>query len=153
MDTVTIDEISLIGLALKGKTTNANGQSAVDCGNMWQQFEKEGYQQKIPGKISEEIFAVYHQYEGDWTQPYAYFIGCRVKPGTAVPEGLTGLIIPAGVYQQIRAKGKMPDCVADAWRGIWKSDISRKYTADFEVYDRRSRDWSNAEVDIFIAID
>ena len=153
MDPVTIDELSLIGLALKGKTTNANGQSAIDCGNMWQQFEKEGYQQKIPGKLSEEIFAVYHQYESDWTQPYAYFIGCKVKAGTAVPEELTGLTIPAGAYQQIRAKGQMPDCVADAWRAIWKSDIPRKYTADFEVYDHRSRDWNNAEVDIFIAIE
>jgi predicted transcriptional regulator YdeE len=152
MSKVEIEEINLIGLPLNGKTSNANGQSGIDCGNLWQQFEKGQYSEKIPGKLSEEIYAVYHQYEGDYTKPYSYFIGCKVSPGTEVPEGLISLVINSGTYQKILAKGKMPDCVADAWREIWSSDISRKYEADFEVYDERSRDWSKAEVDIYLSI-
>ncbi|HTE24034.1 GyrI-like domain-containing protein [Flavitalea sp.] len=152
MSKVEIEEITLIGLPLNGKTTNANGQSGIDCGNLWQQFEKEQYAQKIPGKLSEEIFAVYHQYEGDSTQPFSYLIGCKVKPGTDVPEGLKNLSIPSGTYRKIIAKGKMPDCVADAWKKVWSSNISRKYETDFEVYDERSKDWSNAEVNIYISI-
>jgi predicted transcriptional regulator YdeE len=152
MNKVQIEDISLIGIALKGKTTNAEGQSGIDCGSLWQQFEKEGYQQKIPGKLSEEVFAVYHQYEGDSTQPFSYFIGCKVEQGTAVPEDLTGLKIPSGAYHQVRAKGIMPDCVADAWKEIWSSGISRKFDSDFEIYDERSKDWGNAEVDLYVSV-
>jgi predicted transcriptional regulator YdeE len=152
MSKVEINEISLIGLALKGKTSNANGQSGIDCGNLWQMFEKGQYHQKIPGKLTEEILAVYHGYEGDNKQPFSYFIGCKVQPGTGVPEGLTSLKISSGTYNKINAKGKMPDCIADAWKEVWSSNISRKYDTDFEVYDERSHDWSNAEVDVYVSI-
>lgn len=152
MNKTELEEITLIGLSLQRKTTNANGQSAIDCGNLWQEFEKENYAERIPGKLSDEVLAVYHQYEGDYTKPYSYFIGCKVKTGSEVPHGLDSLIIPKGTYQKIKAKGKMPDCVANAWKEIWSSDIPRAYRADFEVYDERSRDWNNAEVEIFLSI-
>jgi len=67
MNKVNLEEIALIGLALKTKTTNANEQSGVDCGNLWKEFETGNYAAKIPGKLSNEILAVYHQYEGDYT--------------------------------------------------------------------------------------
>ncbi|MDQ2721175.1 MAG: GyrI-like domain-containing protein [Bacteroidota bacterium] len=142
----------LIGVALKTKTFNAKGQSAIDCGNLWQTFGQENYAEKIPGKVSNEVFAVYHDYEGDHTKPYSYFIGCKVKDDTEVPAGMDSLIIPAGEYQLFIAKGKMPDCIGNAWRKIWDSVIPRSYKADFEVYDEKSKDWNNAEVDIFISV-
>ena len=46
--TQRIKEFRLIGLSLKTKTTNENGQSAIDCGSLWQQFEKGNYAEKIP---------------------------------------------------------------------------------------------------------
>ena len=107
----------------------------IDCGNLWQRFEKEKITTQILNKLGEELFAVYHNYDGDYTQPYAYFIGCKVKKGTVVPEELDSLVIPKNRYQKIVAKGKMPDCVANAWIEIWKGDLPRAYTADFEVYD------------------
>ena len=152
MNKVELEAITLIGLSLKTKTTNANGQSGIDCGNLWQEFEKENYADKIPGKLSNEILAVYHQYEGDHTKPFCYFIGCKVKITSQIPQGLESLVIRKGAYQKIIAKGKMPDCIANAWKEIWSSDIPRAYQADFEVYDERSRDWSNAEVDIFLSV-
>ena len=152
MSKIGLEEITLIGLSLKKKTTNADGQSGIDCGNLWQEFENEQYPGKIPGKLSNEILAVYHQYEGDHTKPFSYFIGCKVKAGTEVPHGLDSLIIPKGTYELIYAKGKMPDCVANAWIDIWASTIPRAYQADFEVYDERSKDRSNADVEIFLSI-
>jgi len=149
---IKLKEIRLIGLALKTKTTNENGQSAIDCGSLWQQFEKEDYLKKIPGKLTNEIFAVYHDYEGDHTKPFSYFIGCKVKKNTEIPDGLNSLIIPAGIYEKIIAKGKMPDCVADTWKEIWRSNQSRAYNTDFEIYDQKSKNWNDAEVDIFISV-
>jgi len=147
-----LPEIHLIGLSLPAKTMNENGKSGVDCGNLWQKFEKENYPGKIPNKLSEDIVAVYHQYDGDHTHPFSYFIGCKVANGTITPEGLDTLVISKGLFQKIIASGKMPDCVASSWNEIWNSDIPRAYQADYEVYDGRSKDWSNAEVDIFISI-
>ena len=152
MNKVELEEIRLIGLSLPVKTTNEGGKSSIDCGNLWQKFEKENYADKIPNKLSTEMLAVYHQYEGDHTQPFSYFIGCRVDADAKIPEGLNSLHIPRGLYQKIIAAGKMPDCVTNAWKEIWNSDIPRAYQTDFEVYDERTKDWNKAEVDIFISI-
>jgi predicted transcriptional regulator YdeE len=142
-----------MGLALNKKTYNANGQSAIDCGNLWQEFEKRKISSKIPNPLDGGIFAVYYDYEGDHTKPYAYFIGCKVQQDAAVPEGLDFLTIPESTYQIIEAKGKMPDCVGAAWMNIWNAGFPRAYQYDFEVYDHRSRDWQQVEVDIFLSID
>jgi len=152
MNTIQLDEIKLVGLALEAKTTNINEQSSIDCGNLWQKFEKGKYAEIIPNKLTDEIFAVYHQYEGDYTNPFSYFIGCKVKADTEAPLGLETLTIAKGTYQKIDAKGKMPDCVINAWKEIWVSNIPRSYKMDFEVYDERSKDWSNAEVEVYLSL-
>ena len=70
MEKIPLAAIKLIGLSLGRKTTNENGQSAIDCGSHWQKFEAGKYAERIPNKINDEIFAVYHEYEGDHTEPY-----------------------------------------------------------------------------------
>ena len=144
-------EFKLIGLKLGNKTTNEGGQSGIDCGNLWQKFEKENFADKIPDKLSDEIYAVYFDYEGDYTKPYSYFIGCKVKIYADTPQGMDSLIIPASSFTKVIAKGKMPDCVANSWKDIWSSKTERAYKYDFEIYDERSKDWSNAEVEIFVS--
>ena len=54
--------------------------------------------------------------------------------------------------------GKMPEVVISAWQKIWAmkpSDVgrTRKYIADFEVYDERAADPNNSIVDIYIGIE
>ena len=151
MDKIKKDGFKLTGLKLDHKTTNENGQSGIDCGSLWQQFETGNFAEKIPGKLSNEIYAVYYDYEGDHTKPFAYFIGCKVNMDAQNVQGMDSLIIPAGSYYTITAKGKMPDCVADSWKQIWSSITNRAYQFDFEIYDERSKDWNNATVKIFIS--
>ena len=149
---MTPQPTTLIGIALPHKTSNVNEQAMADCGQLWQRFEQEGIFNTIPGKTAFEIYAVYHDYDGDHTQPYAYFIGCPVAEGTEVPEGLQKLEIPAQEYTHIVAKGKMPTCVADAWRDIWQADHNRAYGFDFEIYGAKAADWNDAEVDIYLSV-
>jgi predicted transcriptional regulator YdeE len=149
---MTHSSFELIGLRLKTKTSNQNGQSMQDCGNLWQEFETQELAQAIPNKLNEAVYAVYFDYESDHTGAFNYFVGCRVKSGTEAPEGLSKLAIPEQTYALIQAKGKMPDCMADSWKNIWSSDLKRAYTFDFEVYDERSHNWEQAEVDIFVAV-
>ncbi len=152
MLTTTIGPFKLIGLKLPHKTTNMNGQSGRDCGAHWQQFETGDYAARIPGKLDKDIVAVYYDYEGDHTQPYAYFIGCKVAPDTPDPQGMDSLEIPSGPYNTIIAKGVMPDCVANAWINIWEGYDNRAYGYDFEIYDERSQDWNDATVNIFLSV-
>ncbi|MEX2512142.1 MAG: GyrI-like domain-containing protein [Cyclobacteriaceae bacterium] len=151
MEKVKIPEFKLIGLQLAEKTTNKNGKSMIDCGSLWQEFEKGKFFQKIPDKLDDKIYAVYFDYEGDHTQPFSYFIGCKVKSQTEYPQGLHSLIIPDQHYQKFTAKGKMPNCIAASWEEIWSSEIERDYGFDFEVYDERSQNWNDAEIDIFVS--
>ena len=145
--------ITLIGIALPKKTTNENQQSSTDIGAFWETFIKENVASKIPGRSGEDIYAVYYNYEGDHTKPYGYFIGVPVRDDTTVPAGMIRLDIPTGKYQHFTAKGRMPDCMIEAWGRIWNADITRSYTADYEIYGTRSNDSENAEVDIFIAVE
>jgi predicted transcriptional regulator YdeE len=149
---MTRPPVTLIGLKLPKKTTNENGQAMSDCGNHWQKFEQEGIFDKIPNKTDFVVYAVYFDYEGDHTKPYSYFVGSPVATGTAVPEGLDTLEVPAQDYEHIIAMGKMPDCVAEAWMQIWKGSHNRAYGYDFEIYSEKSSDWNNAEVDIYLSI-
>jgi predicted transcriptional regulator YdeE len=64
---------------------------------------------------------------------------------------MDSLLIPAESYFQVTAKGKMTGCITDAWKRIWSSGINRTYQYDFEVYDERSKDWNNAEMEIFVS--
>lgn len=151
MDKLKLNGFTLIGLKLKKKTTNDNGQSSIDCGSLWQQFEEEKWAEKIPGTLGDEIYTVYYEYESDHTKPFSYFIGCKVKDGIEFPAGMDRLDIPAGDYYKVTAKGQMPDCMINSWKEIWHSDMKRAYQFDFEIYDERSKDWSNAEVEIFLS--
>lgn len=149
---LSLETITLIGLKLPSKTTNKNNQSMKDCGELWTRFEKEEIFSKIPNKLSDEVLAVYYNYEGDYTDPFSYFIGCKVQEDTELPNDLQRLTIPSKKYLKVTAKGEMPNCIANKWREIWDSDIPRAYHADFEVYDERSQDWSDAEVDIYLSV-
>ena len=145
--------ITLVGIALPEKTTNKNQQSTTDIGAFWQTFMKENVASKIPGRVGEDVYAVYYDYEGDHTKQFGYFIGVPVGDDTTVPAGMTKLEIPKGKFEHFVAKGKMPDCMIDAWAQIWNSDINRRYTTDYEIYGSKSGDTENAEVDIFVAVE
>ena len=135
-----MSEMKLVGLKLERKTTNANGQSAKDCGSLWQRFEADGVADQIPGKVSDAVYAVYYDYDSDENGAFSYFIGCRVSPQTQAPKHLSELRIPSQTYQKVTAKGKMTGCITEAWEKIWTSQMPRSFGYDFEVYDQRSHD-------------
>lgn len=146
------DEFKLVGLRLKGKTTNQNNQASKDCGNLWQKFETEKIFDLIPDKLSDEIYAVYFDYESNETSPFSYFIGCKAAMDAETPQELSELLIPAQKYIKYTAKGVMTGCITETWKKIWSSDLNREFGFDFEVYDERSQDWSHSEIDIFISV-
>ena len=146
-----IQKFDIIGISVR--TTNENGQSAQDIPALWNKFMTEGIQQKIPGKISEEIFCIYTDYEKDHTKPYTTILGCKVESLDFLPENMVGKTVEAADYEKIIAEGNLTEgIVYNKWLEIWNSDLDRIFTADFEVYGEKVQDPKNAEVDIYIAI-
>jgi predicted transcriptional regulator YdeE len=148
---INLDSFYIIGISVK--TTNANNQAATDIGGLWQKFISENVATEIPNKIDENVYSVYCRYESDYTAPYTTLLGCKVSSIENMPEGLDFIEIAEGNYEQFEAKGNlMEGVVYKKWVDIWNTDLPRAYTTDFEVYDEKSADPSNAIVDIFIAL-
>lgn len=152
MEHITLPPLRLVGISLGRKTTNENGQSNQDCGALWQRFEEGNYSQRIADRITDAVYAVYFNYDGDHTQPFEYFIGHAVTDQAPVPEGMDDLSIPGQKYLKLTARGEIPASIANAWRSIWKGDIDRAYGFDIEIYDERSQNWKAAEVDVLVSV-
>ena len=148
---IIIEPFRLIGISVK--TTNENGQSAEDIGQLWNKFMSEGIMEKIPNKIENSILSVYTNYEGDHTQPYTTILGCKVSSLENIPEGMVGQSFNGGVYTGFVSKGDLTKGVVyDTWSEIWKKNLDRVFTADFEIYDEKAQNPADAEVDILVAV-
>jgi predicted transcriptional regulator YdeE len=150
MDNIKIPSFSIIGIAIR--TTNENEQSSQDIPQHWNTFMSESIMEKIPNKINTSIYCIYTEYEKDHTKPYTTIIGCKVSTLDSIPKGMIGKTFKEGNYTKFLAKGNLQEgIVFNEWMKIWNSDISRTFTADFEVYGEKAQNPENAEVDIFIA--
>jgi len=146
----------VIGISLRTTTKAAVAEGTID--KLWEQFFVKDILTQIPHKIDNAIIAVYYDFESDKSGSYNVLIGARVSSLDTVPTGLTALHIPAqkrNVF--ISEKGPRGTIVFDLWKKIWALEDSGKlnhsYTADYEVYDERSLDPENAQVEIHIGVE
>ncbi|MEB2773968.1 GyrI-like domain-containing protein [Algoriphagus sp. D3-2-R+10] len=148
----SIEPFKIVGIATR--TSNVTGKAAEDLGNLWGRFFEEQVGTKIIGKVSEDIYAIYTDYESDYTGEYTCLIGYQVHNLEKIADGLVAREFAGGKHTKFTAKGKMPDAVVQTWMEIWEkdADLDRQYSADFEVYDTKSQQGENSEVDIFIAL-
>lgn len=131
MSTVTLPAFQITGISTR---TINNGSAGKDIKALWDRFFGEDLLNRIPGKLSTDIYCVYTNYESDHTGYYDCLLGCKTENGKSAPEGFTMLSISAADYQIFESQGPLPHTVLDTWQQIWESDIVRKYTADFDVY-------------------
>ncbi len=151
MDKVTIKAFKLIGISVR--TTNENGQSAKDIGELWSKFISEGILSKIPNKVDNTIYSIYTEYESDHTKPYTTVLGCKVKNIDNIPNGMVAKAFNGGNYAKFVSKGDLTKGVVyTEWTKIWNSNLNREYSADFEVYGEKAQNPNDAEVEIFVAI-
>ena len=150
-----MDSFSVVGITTR-TSNNDEFSGAGKIAELWQRFYSENVMIKIQHKISDKVFAVYHDYENDANGEYSLMIGLMVDKNALPPEGLVKIDIPAQDYTQFTSNsGAMPGNIIETWQEIWKSTESKKidraYTYDFEVYDERATDPTNSVIDILIA--
>ncbi len=148
-----IKKPSQIVMGIECRTSNDPQAGPYDIPRHWKKFYSEDIIDQIPNKISNEIIALYCDYEGDYTQPYSLVIGCPVTSLDLIPIGMVAKIIPAGSYAVFRAIGDYPQSLVETWGQIWQHvDLERTYTGDYELYVNPFTSESTQEVEVFIAI-
>lgn len=146
-------DVYVIGVAVK--TTNQNGQSSKDIEALWLKFWNENVQKQIPNKVSDDIYAIYFDYETDFEGNYTTLVGLPTSSLENIPEGFVGITIKASNYQKFVSRGKMPDAVFSTWLEIWHNkelNSKRSYKADFTIHGKKYYDGDNAEVETFISL-
>lgn len=129
----------------------SNDVCQTDMPQIWQKFLQEKILEKIPNKVSNTVFAVYTDYEDDYTKPYSYIVGCEVSTLDGIPDGMVGTVVPASSYAVYKTKGEYPQGLASTWQTIWKAPFKRAYTTDFEVYEPDFNPQTKPEVKVYIA--
>jgi predicted transcriptional regulator YdeE len=151
-------EFSVIGI--QARTSNAKevtGGGAIP--KQWEMFFKEGIVDKIPNKVDSTIYAVYTGYASDRDSEYDFVIGMKVSDASAVPPAMVAKKVPKGKYAVVTsAKGPVAQVVPQAWQQVYSLDDNkqlggdRAYKADFEVYDERSQNPQDSQIDIYVGV-
>jgi predicted transcriptional regulator YdeE len=147
---VELQEKKVVGLSKR--TTNQDMQAVQDIALVWQQFIGNGDYAAIENKADNKIIGLYTDYEGDFTKPYLFIACCEVSGDSHCNNFLTEKTIPAGKYAKFSTRGHIQQAVAELWQAIWKMNLDRLYTYDFEVYHHNSDDLNDQMIDIYIAI-
>ncbi len=148
-----IQKPSIMVIGIECRTSNSPEAGPYDIPKHWETFYKSDVVSKIPNKTSSEVFALYCDYEGDYTQPYSLVIGCPVGSFDVIPEGMVAKTIPTGFYAIFRAVGEHPKSLIETWGNIWQqSGLERTYTGDYEAYGDKFLG-SPQEVEVYIAIE
>lgn len=147
---VELEERILEGVWIN--TTNENGQSIKDIGTVWQNFFEQGEYEKIKNKLNSKTIGLYTDYEGDYTKPYKFIVGCYVSKKSQDIQNRIIKVIPKGKYAKFVINGDVQKSVGEAWSKIWNMNLDRKYTCDFEEYQNNSSDMQNQEIHIYIAL-
>ncbi|WP_068469795.1 GyrI-like domain-containing protein [Candidatus Protochlamydia phocaeensis] len=136
-------------IGIECRASNAN---PLVIAQHWERFYKEGVLSRIPDRLSEDVMALYCDYESDHTKPYSLVIGCEVSSLEKIPQGMVGKTVPASTYAVFTAKGAFPKAIIETWKTIWQTALKRTYTGDFEIYGSKYNSMVDPEMNISIAI-
>jgi predicted transcriptional regulator YdeE len=147
---VNLPDFFVVGIAVI--TTNQDEQSAKDIGSLWTRFTTEDMAGQIAGKLSDDIYCVYTDYESDHTGRYTAVLGCIVESADSMQDCFFTALISAGDFHIYKPQGKFPESVANTWRQIWQTPIDRKYSADYDRYKAGAKSFEETEVEVYLSV-
>ncbi|HHX55790.1 MAG TPA: AraC family transcriptional regulator [Clostridiales bacterium] len=140
---VNLEQKTVVGVS--AITSNADAKMGAVIGGLWEKLYQDGINAAIKNKINEYAIGLYSDYTND---QYCVTVGNEVSK--AENDELTVKIIPAGKYARFSLHGNMVKVVAEAWDEIWKMDLNRSFTGDFEEYF--NNDFDNSDINIYISL-
>lgn len=140
---VNLEEKIIVGVSVT--TSNEDSKMGEKIGKLWVDLYQGGVNAKIKNKVNEYAIGLYSDYTEN-----SYLVTAGNEVSKSENSGFTTKIIPAGKYAKFSVHGHMETAVAKAWDEIWKMDLDRSFTGDFEEY--LNSDFENADIDIYIAL-
>lgn len=140
---VNLDEKIVVGVG--AETGNNDPKLGETIGKLWEKLYFGGVNSTIKNKVNEFAIGLYSDYNED-----KYFVTAGNEVSKAENSELTVKTIPAGKYAKFFVEGNMEKAVAEAWNEIWKTNLDRSYTGDFEEY--LNSDFENCKINIYIAV-
>lgn len=127
------EPITIVGIELR--TTNEKAFETIPL--FWTKFYQEQTLARIPNKQSDDVFAVYTNFEHEGKDNegvYSMIIGAQVTGVDILPEGLVSTVIPCSKRAVFAVEGG-PEKVGEAWMETWKmTDLKKTFIADYEHY-------------------
>lgn len=140
---VNLEEKIVVGVS--AITGNNDPDMGTLIGGLWEKLYRGGIHDTIKNKVNEYAIGLYSDYEGD-----TYCVTAGNQVSKAENEELTVKTIPAGKYAKFSVHGPMDEVVSEAWGEIWKMELDRSYTGDFEEY--LNCGFEHCDIDIYIAL-
>ena len=140
---VTLAEKKLVGVG--AKTGYNDPKMGETIGGLWTKLYQSDVHGSIKNKVNEYAIGLY----SDYTETEYYVTAGNEVSKIENPE-LIAKTIPAGKYAKFTVHGHMEHAVVEAWADIWKMELDRRFTGDFEEY--LNSDFENCHIDIYVAL-
>lgn len=138
--------IRIIGIELR----TSNDEAMQTIPPHWQRFTEENVLERIPGKLSDEVYAVYTHFENAGVNNqgiYSLIIGAPVSSAQAVPPGMSHAVLPASPRAVFPVPQGQFDQVGPAWLEVWqRDDLPKTFIAECERYR------ADGQIDILIGL-
>ena len=138
--------ILIVGIELR--TSNLEAMQTIPP--FWQKFYQEGILQKISNKVSDNVFAVYTNFENEGKNNegiYSLIIGAEVTEVQALPKNFVSTIVKPSKRAVFEVEKGHPEKVGEKWQEIWgMTDLEKSYISDYELY------FPSGEIEIHIGI-
>jgi predicted transcriptional regulator YdeE len=145
----TVDQkqpISVVGIELR--TSNEHAFTTIPA--HWQKFYAEAILDKISNRVSDDIYAVYTNFENEGKNnngTYSLILGAQVRDLDKVPAPLVSTVIPSSKRTVFHVAKGQPEKVGEKWQEIWAlNDLENTYLSDYEQYRE------NGEIAIFVGV-
>jgi predicted transcriptional regulator YdeE len=154
---IQLDGFEIIGIAARTNNSKEAGPDAA-LPKLWQRAMQEHVLDRVPDITDPNLYAVYTDYASDADGDYTLVLGAKARSGANPPAGMITRAVPAGRYAVFPSeRGPVGKVVVETWKRIWAYYQSpanglRAYCADFELYDQRAANPTNAQVDIYIGV-
>ncbi|EKQ50368.1 MULTISPECIES: GyrI-like domain-containing protein [unclassified Clostridium] len=146
---VKLKEKTVAGIIIKTSNGDPNMQKVIS--ETWQKFFMEGFYQSILNKKNHNTIGLYTNYENKLNGKYDMMTCCEIFNEDSLPNEIEIIRIPEGKYAKFQIKGNAMEIVGEFWNNLWKMDLNRKFSFDFEEY-KGGCDMESAEIDIYISI-
>lgn len=141
-------EKSILIVGIELRTSNLEAMQTIPP--FWQKFYQEGILQKISNKVSDNVFAVYTNFENEGKNNegiYSLIIGAEVTEVQALPKNFVSTIVKPSKKAVFEVEKGHPEKVGEKWQEIWgMTDLEKSYISDYELY------FPSGEIEIHIGI-